>query len=169
MPRTPKTPVVVPPEQLAAEYQCPRCAAEGIGPKPGSDYTWTTAARYKGGVRRAAWCKAHQSKASSAAQKQRLAAHGPGTPVRDKFRAGWRKSTATYRAVHPDRAKASAKKYRETYPDRVAAMKARWEEANPEKRRAIRDAYRAKQRLRGVPQVRQRERPEARRREAPEE
>lgn len=137
--------VEVPEEQLRSLYQCADCALEGLGPKPGSEYNWVKAARYKGGVRRLPYCKVHQSARNGAAQKKRMQRPEAKQKRRAWFRANWTR----YRAANY----AASRAYYQRKREERAAQYREWVAANPEKRKASQDAWRQRQRLRGRPSV----------------
>lgn len=140
-------PVEVPEELLAQEYPCKDCADERGGDdkglNPGSAYTWVRAKAYKGGVRRTAYCKRHQSIRNGRAQKTRMQQPEAKAKRRAWDRENWRRYvTARYAAY---------RSYYRRNRERRLAYYAEWAAANPDKRKASQDAWRERRRLRGRP------------------
>lgn len=151
----------VPQELLDQLYVCSDCAAEtgGDGLRPGSEFPWSKAPKYKHGLRRGAYCKRHQSLRSGAANAKRLANAPKDGEVWQKKRAAekrYRERRGTgYLEIQRERMRA----YRKRHPDRARASVAAWAEKNRAKRKESQDAYVARRRLRGVRPLRAR-RPE---------
>jgi hypothetical protein len=155
MPRKPAGP---PPYVDAADlehfYQCPMCAAEGIGPKRGDAFQWPKAKGYAKGYRRSNNCKAHESQRVAARQKQRLADAPKDSTVWEKKRQDTKSWRDAHRERHLAQSRAAAKRWRDKHPEQARASVAAWAEKNRAKRKESQDAWAARKRLRGVQPIR---------------
>lgn len=151
----------VPEELLHQLYPCPDCAAEtgGDGLRPGTEFSWVAAKAYRGGVRRAAYCKRHQALRSSQSRKKRLAAE----PKDGAVWAAKRAADQDYRERNLEERRAqereAARRYRQRHPERARLSVATWAARHPETRKRSQVAYRERRRLRGVRPVREKRRP----------
>lgn len=138
-----RQPVTVPEALLTQTYSCPDCVKEGVvEPLPGSEFNWATAPRYAAGVRRQTYCKRHQSARNGAAQKKRLQQPEAQAARREYQKKTWKRYMAKRYAQN--RAYYARKRV-----ERRAAYD-RWAAENPERRKASRDAWRARQKLRST-------------------
>lgn len=138
-----RTPVEVPEELLSMRYQCPDCARENQGPKPGAEFNWVRAPQRKYGVRRLTYCRPHQSARNGQSQKVRMQKPEAKAKRRAWDRANWTRYIARRYARHKEY-------YARNRAKRLAAYAA-WAAANPEQRKVSQDAWRKRKRLRGRP------------------
>lgn len=150
----------VPAELLSQTYQCPDCAAEGLGPKPGSEFSWAAAPKYKDGVRRVNYCKVHQSKRASASRAKRLAESPKDGPVWAAKRAADRRYVDKNRDAWREKQVERSRRWRKLHPEASRAAVATWAEKNRAKRKASQDAFVQRRRLRGVRPIRGKRREE---------
>lgn len=134
-----RTPVEVPEELLSTMYQCPDCARENQGPKPGAEFNWVRASG-KHGVRRLTYCRPHQSARNGRAQKLRMQTEEAKAKRRAWNRANWTRYREMYYRVNRNA-------YRKNRAARLA-RNAAWAAANPEQRKKTQDAYRERKRAR---------------------
>ena len=144
----------VPQELLSQTYQCPDCAAEGLGPKPGSEFSWAAAPKYKDGVRRVNYCKAHQSKRASASRAKRLAESPKDGPVWEAKRASDRRYVDRNRVEWRKQQAERSRRWRQRHPEQARMSVAAWAEKNRAKRKESQDAYIQRRRVRGVRPIR---------------
>lgn len=150
----------VPEEFLSQSYQCADCAAEGLGPKPGAEFSWVSAPKYKGGVRRTPYCKAHQSKRASASRAKRLAEEPKDGPVWEAKREADRRYVERHRAEWRKKQAERSRRWRQRHPEQARLSVAAWAEKNRAKRKQSQDAFVQRRRLRGVRPIRGKRREE---------
>jgi hypothetical protein len=149
-----------PEELLNQRYQCPDCAAEGLGPKLGSEFSWPKAPKYRDGVRRNNYCKAHQSKRTSASRAKRLAESPKDGPVWEAKRATDRRYVDRNRDEWRKKQAERSRLWRQRHPEQARLSVAAWAEKNRAKRKESQNAFVQRRRLRGVRPIRGKRREE---------